>query len=255
MKKIPRSLLALGPTAPPKTIRAADKEFHFVRLLKHDFFAATAVYQGDAGRVIAKFGRTEPILGLPAQWIGRLLAWHEATIYAALADLEAVPAFVGRCGPTGIVHEFIEGAPLTPGQSVPDAFFDRLREAVDALHARGMAYVDLEKRQNVIAGDDGRPYLIDFQISWYLPRRYGGETLPARWLRRRFQEGDRYHLLKLQRRIRRDQLTAEQIRQSYRKPFHVKLHRWLTWPMLKTRRTMLQRLDPTHKRGERGSAV
>jgi hypothetical protein len=156
-------------------------------------------------------------------------------------------------GPTAIVHAFIEGQALERDSRVPDDFFDRLRSAIESLHARGMAYVDLEKRQNVLLGDDGRPYLIDFQISWYVPRRWGGETPPLRWLRRRFQEGDRYHLLKLQRRVRRDQLTDAQVRASYRKPFYVRVHRIATAPLLKIRRFALGRIDPARKDGERGT--
>ena len=80
---------------------------------------------------------------------------------------------------TGIVREYIEGHPLARQERVPDAFHSRLRFQIDQLHARGMAYVDLEKCENVLVGDDGQPYLIDFQISWYLPARWGGELWPA----------------------------------------------------------------------------
>ncbi len=255
VKTISCSLLALGQPEPPAVIDVAGERFEFVRLMKHDFFAATALYQGARRKVVAKFGRQSPILGLPADWIGRFLAWQEARMYGELSGMEAVPEFVGRYGSTCIVHEFIEGAPLEKNQPVPDGFFGQLKEAIDAIHARDMAYVDLEKRQNVLLGDDGKPYLIDFQISWHLPRSMGGETLLARWVRRRLQEGDRYHLLKLQRRVRRDQLTEEQIRQSYKKPLYVRLHRLITLPLLKARRALLGMIDPRPPGQERGSIV
>ncbi len=255
VKQARSSWCALGTVKPPDTVRAASDEYRFVRFFKHDFFAATALYQGQKGKVVVKFGRQAPIFGLPAQWIGRVLAWHESRAYAALADVEAVPEFLGRVGPTAIVHEFIEGEPLARGRWVPDDFFELLRAAIDTLHQRGMAYVDLEKRQNVLVGTDGKPYLIDFQICWDFPRQWGGELFPARWLRHRLQDGDLYHLTKLQRRIRPDQLTAAQIKASYRKPLYVRVHRWLTVPFLKIRRALLNRIDPPRSDSERGAVI
>ncbi len=253
VKKISPSLLALGRTRPPETVCVRDCSYRFVRFFKHDFFAATALYEGAAGKVVVKFGRRADIFGLPAEWVGRCLAWHESRVYDALVDLESVPEFLGRVGPTAIVHTFVEGRPLARDGGVPDDFFAALRSAINALHDRGMAYVDLEKPQNVLLGDDGKPYLIDFQLAWCWPREHGGETFVARWLRRRFQEGDQYHLLKLQRRVRRDQLTAEQLEASYHKPLYVRVHRRLTAPLLGVRRLLLSRLDPNHGKGERGT--
>ena len=253
VKKLPSALLALGRSSPPKVIQVAGNEYRLAHLFKHDFFACTGLYVGPAGKVVLKLGRQADILGFPAQWIGRFLAAREAAAYQALNDLESVPRFLGRWGSTGIVHEFIEGRPLRRDEPVPDEFFERLTDAIETLHAREMAYVDLEKPQNVLVGDDGKPYLIDFQIAWHLPARFGGRTWLARWVRRRLQQGDCYHLLKLQRRIRRDQLTPEQIRRSYRKPFYVKIHAWLTSPLTKMRRRTLSRLDPSRKIGERGT--
>lgn len=254
VRELPASLRALGRLEPPNVIRVGGHTYRLVRCFKHDFFACTSLYQGKSERIILKLGRQADICGLPAEWIGRLLARHEADCYRAVADLDAVPRFLGRWGTTGVVHEYVEGRHLSKDVRVPDDFFDRLERAVAAIHARGMAYVDLEKRQNVLLGEDGRPYLVDFQISWRLPARFGGRTPPARWLCRRLQEGDRYHLLKLRRRFRRDQLTEELLRASYRKPFWVRLHARLTAPLLKLRRHTLNRIDPSRKIGERGAA-
>jgi len=253
MKRVPPGLLALGRSDPPGSIDVEGNTYRFDRLFKHDFFAATALYVGPAGKVVLKLGRTADILGLPAEWIGRLLARREAWAYRLLADLEAVPEFLGRWGRTGIVHVFIEGQPLSPGLSLPDDFFERLKKAIEKLHDRGMAYVDLEKPENVLLGADGRPYLIDFQIAWTLTTNYKLQIPPARWVRDRLQEGDRYHLLKLHRRYRRDQLSDDDIARSYRKPPWVRFHRWLTAPFQRIRRRTLNRLDATRQSGERGT--
>lgn len=73
-----------------------------------------------------------------------------------------------------------------------------------------------------------------------------------RRLRRWLQSGDLYHLTKLQRRTRPDQLSEEQLAASYRKPWYVRLHRTITGPFTWVRRRILDRVDPRRGRGERG---
>ena len=169
-----------------------------------------------------------------------------------LDDVEGVPRLIADWGKNGIIREFVEGEPLAKGRRVKDGFHAHLRDLIDRIHRRGMAYVDLEKCENVLEGKDGKPYLFDFQIAWYLPRRWGGELFPARVLRGWFQNGDRYHLAKLQRRTRPDQMTPEELVASYKRPWYVHVQRWLTLPFTVMRRIVLRLVDPRRKQGERG---
>lgn len=251
-KRIPPSLLALGRESFPAGVEIDAETYALVHALKHDFFAATAVYAGSAGAIVVKFGRRASFLGLPLGWIGRFLAQREARFYRELADLEAVPKFVGTWGDAAFAHAYVEGHAMHRGERVADDFFHRLRGALAVIHERGMAYVDLEKCENVLVGDDGKPYLVDFQVSWRRPRGWAGRVPPAPWLLRILQQGDRYHLQKLQRRTRPDQLTARELTESYRRPFYVRLHRWITRPAQQVRRSVLNRLDPRRGPGERG---
>jgi hypothetical protein len=186
------------------------------------------------------------------RWIGRLLAARECACFERLRGVEGIPALLGRWGPTGVVREYIDGEPLRRGARVADDFHARLRALVDTIHAHGMAYVDLEKAENVLVGGDGRPYLFDFQIAWYWPRRWGGELWPARAIRARFQQGDLYHLGKLQRRTRPDQLSAEDLAATYRRPAYVRAYRFATWPLLWMRRRLLDQIAPRRGDAERG---
>ena len=252
-KELPPSLKAIGREALPRTLALEGDHYAFVRLFKHDFFAVTALYAGPAGKAVLKIGRRAHFLGLPCGWIGRLLAAHEVDLYQQLQHLPAVPRFLGRVGRDGFAHAYVEGHPLQKGEPVPDDFFPRLAESIRTIHQRGMAYVDLEKPQNVLVGDDGRPYLIDFQISWHVPRRWGGDLWPLASIRRRLQEADLYHLKKLQRRTRPDQLTPEELAATYAKPWYIRAHQRLTRPLQQFRRRMLERLDPMRRAGERGA--
>lgn len=251
-KKTPACLLALGRSDMPASVALESGEYRLDKVFKHDFFAATARYVGDNGKIVIKIGRKAWFWFVPLGWIGRWHAGHESGCYEALDDLAAVPKFLGRVGKHGLAHAYIEGHPLRKGERVPDDFFDKLREAIAAIHQRGMAYVDLEKCENVIVGDDGQPYLIDFQISWRLSKWLGGELFPLRLLRKRLQQSDWYHIRKLQRRTRPDLMSEDDLKASYHKPFYVRAHGYLTRPITKLRRRILNKIDPVQKRGERG---
>jgi len=246
-------LRALGNEALPSGFRLGQRRYRLEGVYKHDFFAATARYVGAGGeRVVLKLGRRAPLFGLPMGWLGRLVTWNESRALAKLGDLNLVPRLVSRPGPRALVRAFVEGATLGSGVPVPGDFFVRLGEGLDLLHARGWAYVDLEKPQNVIVGEDGRPYLCDFQISWSWPRYLGGGLPPFAWWLRVLQRADRYHLLKLERRVRPGAMSPENLALSRRRPLPIRVHALLTRPFQRVRRGLLNRLEPRRSRGERG---
>lgn len=254
-KDVPSSLKALGRENLPDTIDVRGACFKRERIFKNDFFAVTALYQRDSEKVLLKVQRQASFWGLPMRWLGRILARREWALLELASDIRGIPKLITRWGETGIIREFIDGKPLEKGRRVPDEFHGQLREIIDALHARNMAYVDLEKCENVLLGDDGRPYLFDFQIAWYLSKRFGGELWPMRKLRTWLQNGDRYHLVKLQRRTRPDQLTPLQLAASYKKPWYLHTHRLVTMPFTRLRRMILDRIDPRRGGSERGKVV
>jgi hypothetical protein len=251
-KQTPPSLTALGSRSLPDEIAVFGKTYRLARVFKNDFFAITSMYESEDSRVLLKVGRQASFLAVPLRWIGRILADREVSAMQKLSDIDGIPALIDRWEDTGFVREYVEGEPLKKGMPVPDDFHARLAALIEQIHDRKMAYVDLEKCENVLVGEDGRPYLFDFQICWQWSSRWGGELWPVRRLRRWFQNGDRYHLLKLQRRTRPDQMSQEALAESYRRPWYVHVHRWLTRPFTLVRRAILNRVDPRQKRGERG---
>src|SRR5215207_6177742 len=98
-------------------------------------------------------GRTEPFAGLPLELIGRFLCRRELRFYNALAELANVPPVLGVVGPTGFLHAFVEGHPLSTERPVPDHFFDDLERLIGEIHARRIAYVDANKPENILLGD------------------------------------------------------------------------------------------------------
>ncbi len=85
----------------------------------------------------------------------------------------------------------------------------------------------------------GRPWLIDFQISFRLGRR-GGDW--PRAVLRLLQRQDWYHFFKHKRRTRPDLMTPAQIAGSYRRSGLLSAHRQASRPYFKLRRWVLDRL-------------
>ncbi|MCG3127157.1 MAG: hypothetical protein CHACPFDD_02015 [Phycisphaerae bacterium] len=227
----------------PQTVDCGGCRYELIETFKHDFFAATGAYRSESGQLaVLKIGRESSLLAIPMAWIGRWLARREFRMYQLVSDLSGVPALVGMVGRNGLMHAFVPGRALGRDDQVDDQFFARLAELLTALHARGIAYVDLNKRQNILLGDDGRPYLIDFQIALYLPPRGLGRFWPARWLLSRFQAADWYHYAKHKRRLRPDLLTPEERTRVERLSVWIRLHRLWARPATQVRRWILRRL-------------
>ena len=250
--RVAYSMRALGRAGLPREFVVGGTTCRLLKTVKHDFFAATAFYADDAGRrVVLKISRTTDFAGVPLAWLGRWLCRREVRFYNRLADLPNVPKVLGTVGPTGFVHEFVPGRPLEKDQPVPDGFFAELVGLLEELHRRGLAYVDTNKPQNILLGDDGRPHLIDFQISWDL--RELGDWAPNRWWLRRLQNEDLYHVLKHKRRMRPDEMTADELERSTRKSALIRFHRFVTKPYFLLRRRTFKRLRDTGRLLPEGS--
>jgi RIO-like serine/threonine protein kinase len=239
--RIVYSMRALGKRDLPGSIDVAGTSYRHERTVKHDFWAVTGFYLSDAGRrVVLKVSRTEDYAGIPLIWIGRWLCRREMRFYSRLGDLPNVPPLLGQVGQTGFVHGFVEGRPLSKNRPVPDRFFQKLIDLLDELHRRDVAYVDTNKPENILLGDDGLPHLIDFQISYDL------HELGNTWLNRRLlaqlQREDLYHILKHKKKLRPDEMTSQELVSADRQSWLIRLHRLITFPYFKMRRRTFKRL-------------
>jgi len=241
----PRFLRALGEADPPLEIELDGYPYRRVDILKHDSWAATALYEGERGKVAAKFNRRQPIFGFPMHWLGRLLAAREARILKHLADLPNVPCYsgeltvAGAAQPNAVAHDYVEGHPFERGERVDDSFFPKLQELVKDIHARNLAYVDLSKRENIIVGDDGKPYLVDFQISFLLPSWWPGNSWPIRKFLQLAQGADEYHVFKHFFNSRPHLLTEEQQKIATHRPWLIRAFRRVGNPTRSLRRRLL----------------
>jgi hypothetical protein len=248
-------LRALGKAEPPESVRVGGCDYRVETVLKHDSWAATALYAGPGGeRIICKFNRVQPAFGLPMAWLGRMLAKREAGFLRRLADVELIPDDLGpvtvagqRVASAG-ARRYVEGEAFRDGSDVRAAFFVELRCLLDAVHASDMAYVDLHKRENIVIDRDGRPHLVDFQVSL-------GAWPGNRWLVRKLQEMDDYHFRKHYARCLPETLTPEELRRHLEPPRLVRAHRAVAVPLRSLRRRLLVLLKVRDRSGQAGSEL
>ena len=77
----------------PERITLADGEYAHVRTFKHDFFAATGLYEGPSGLVILKLGRVARLFGLPMRWRG-LGMMPRSNIFRTQQEVRKINIFV-----------------------------------------------------------------------------------------------------------------------------------------------------------------
>ncbi|MBB6441401.1 hypothetical protein [Phycisphaera mikurensis] len=254
-KARPAWLLAIGTAEPAAEVTIAGRAYRLVELLKADAFALTARYRpaDGGGDAVVKRCRTQPALGVPFRWLGRRLADRERFFHRRLADLPEVPVDLGevviddRPEPNAFARAWVVGEPLQRDARPGDGFFEAAEALVAAVHARGVALVDLDKADNFIVDPRGRPHLLDFQLALAADRR---GFLPA-WLAVRGlatqQRCDRYHLLKHRIRQRPDTVCAGDAAAAASeldalRPPWIRFWRRIWRPVILTRRRLLVRL-------------
>jgi RIO-like serine/threonine protein kinase len=174
-----------------------------VAVLKSDRYARTLrVRLADGTSAVHKTSVVRLPPGVRVGPAARRLARREADHLERLAGIRGVPRLLGRPSADVFLREWIEGTTLRELVRVPDSVFPALRELLAAVHARGVAYADLAKEENVIVDESGRPWLVDFQISVVKGYWLGGFADAL-------MTADRYHLARHVKRRRPDQLGDE----------------------------------------------
>lgn len=231
-------MYACGKAGLPKQIYCEGKQWQLETVFKHDFFACTGRYRNEQTKeqLVLKMSRLQSFLGIPCAWIGRFLRNREIGVLKQLQDLEQTPQIIKPFGRNGLVYRYIEGCSLDEKPQLPDEFFTLLEELLTTIHQRHICYMDLNKRGNILIGSDGRPYIIDFQISLFLPAKWCNS------LRALFQREDLYHLLKHKRKLRPDLMTSDEKISAKQPSMVIRIHRAVAGPFQKIRRFILRML-------------
>jgi len=269
-----RGFYACGGAGLPRQITCLGTQYVLERVLKHDFHAATGLYRrvesetvgwavptnsnglsrhqmvGTAHpanskpplRLICKINRRTHFCFVPLGLFGRLLTHSEVCNLRRCEGIPEVPRVLARLDSHTYVYEYIEGRSLSEEPPLPADFFDRLVMAIEKVHARRLVHFDLHKAGNILVDTEGRPHIIDFQISQYIADR----CLVSRRLSGRFrhwlQSYDLYHIYKHKRRLQPQLLTEAEAKLSYNHSLGLEIQRAIARPYKRVRRACLRRL-------------
>jgi serine/threonine protein kinase len=230
-------MFACGKAGLPESISVNGLGYNMDVLFKHDFFACTGRYvcPETGEKIVLKISRLQPFFWIPLRWLGCYLRNREFRILSLLQDLQQIPQILCKFGKNGLVYRYIEGQSLDEKPAVPDHFFDELETLLKTVHSKGVCYMDLNKRGNILIRMDRQPCLIDFQISLHLPKWLG-------FLAKSLQKEDMYHFYKHKRRFRPDLMTVEENLHSGKVSFLIKAHRFVSKPFRNIRRWFLRKL-------------
>ncbi len=249
LKSLKHQLYACGKKPIPEQIIVDDSGYQLEKVLKHDFYAATALYKSknptqkadsNPQKVILKLQRQSNFLFMPLAWLGRMLCHHEVSILRYLDSIQGTPNLLSLYGKNGFIYEFIEGVTLDETTELPQDFFDKLLELVHRLHQRDIIYLDMNKRGNIILDNNGNPHLIDFQISLHIGKKLRIFQPFFDYLRQMGQRADIYHLFKHKRRLSPELLRPHEYVISRHTSLFIKVHRATATPLRKLRRNLMR---------------
>jgi serine/threonine protein kinase len=127
--------------------------------LGQGYQAQTLLYDDNDRRLVIK----TPAGRGPRRWLSTLMLRHEARVYERLSGLPSVPGSHGLLRGKYLVLDYVDGEPARyAGIAEREAFFAELLACIQALHARGIAHSDLQKKDNLFVVGGRHPCLLDF---------------------------------------------------------------------------------------------
>ncbi len=94
-----------------------------------------------------------------------LRSWMLRREYRAFQRLQGVPGIprcYGMAGAQALVLQYVPGSSYRHAQLQDrEHWFVRLEQTVRQMHARGVSHGDLKRKANLLAADDGQPYVLD----------------------------------------------------------------------------------------------
>ncbi len=98
-----------------------------------------------------------------ARYLHRHMLRHEYDVYRKLGDFSGAPRCLGLIDRQYLVLEFVEGRTIRSKRPLDeDEFHRKLFEHIKTMHARGIAHMDLKRKDNLLVKTDESPCILDF---------------------------------------------------------------------------------------------
>jgi serine/threonine protein kinase len=99
---------------------------------------------------------------------GRILVLREKKAYKRLGTMPGIPAFLGTTDRFSLALGFIKGCTLEELERKTrpkEEFFKELEKLIEEVHKKGVAHCDLKRAANIIVGEGGMPFIVDWGTS------------------------------------------------------------------------------------------
>lgn len=139
--------------------------------------------------------------------IGPILNWRECKALTKLSTLECTPNLLAKPSTRSFLMSYHRSEQITRlKECQPDwpDFFTQLEQAIQQLHAAGVAHNDLRNPTNTLVTPEGKPILVDLVAAFCRGRIW---NLPNHWLFNKFCQVDLSALTKLKSRLAPDLLN------------------------------------------------
>jgi hypothetical protein len=224
----------------PSDIVIAGELHRFENILKQDIFSINLLYRNQRGDgQVLKISELRVPFGFLLNPFSMLMSRREYRIYQKLAGIQGVPALGPRYGRRGFFHQYVKGVTLfelPKGRPLPEQFWNDLRAILERIHERRIVHLDFHKLGNIIQGEDGSAYILDFQISLPFDTRPGWIGARLNALFEFLKKEDHYHLYKHKRRFQREAMTEDELRLAQRSPVNEWFFRFIGEPYRKIKR-------------------
>lgn len=138
-------------------------------VLAEGYQGKTLLYDTDNGSIVIKIPHGKGLI----KYIHTLMLRHEHRVYQQLMEFEGVPECYGLIDNKYLALERVNGQPIRQRRPVNDEiFFTRLFKLVEQLHQRGVAHMDLKKKDNLLVSTDDTPFIIDFGTAVILKKGF-----------------------------------------------------------------------------------
>ncbi|MEO0367861.1 MAG: hypothetical protein AAF197_03640 [Pseudomonadota bacterium] len=136
-----------------------------------------------------------------ARIVGPLLNWRECKGLRRLVAASSIPNLLAVPDTRSFLMSFHESQQITRVDTNEvdwEAFFSKLKSAIDQIHALGVAHNDLRNPSNILITKDGDPILVDLVACFCRGRKW---NLINRWLFNKFCQVDHSAVTKLKQRV------------------------------------------------------
>ena len=143
--------------------------------------------------------------------IGPILNWRECKALNKLHAVSCVPNLLSKPTSRSFLMTYHQSEQITRlDQFQPEwpEFFDKLRLAIDEIHAAGVAHNDLRNPTNTLVTPNGDPILVDLVACFCKGQAW---NLPNRWMFNKFSQVDLSAITKIKSKVAKELVTDNDI--------------------------------------------